>query len=148
MDPAADGNGQTLAVVRQIILAVLLLGMIGALTELVLLAHYEDAAQLIPLALLVLALLVLTWQLSFPSPWSVRTFQATMLLFVAAGFAGIVFHYQGSQEFQLETDPYLSGMSLFWKVVQAKAPPTLAPALMVQLGVLGLAYVFTRRARY
>jgi hypothetical protein len=147
MDPAAD-NGQTLAIVRQIILAVLLVGMIGTLTELVLLAHYEDVAQLIPLALLALALLVLIWQLSLPSPWSVRTFQATMLLFIAAGFAGIVFHYQGSKEFQLETDPSLSGMSLFWKVVQAKAPPTLAPALMVQLGILGLAYVFTRRARY
>jgi hypothetical protein len=148
MDPAAGGNGQTLAVVRQIILAVLLLGMIGTLTELVLLAHYEDAAQLIPLALLAFALLVLTWQLSLPSPWSVRAFQATMLLLVAAGVAGIFFHYQGSKEFQLETDPSLSGLSLFWKVVRAKAPPTLAPALMVQLGILGLAYVFTRRERY
>jgi hypothetical protein len=39
-------------VVRRLMLGVLLLGMAGLFAELTLLAHYEDAPQLIPLTLL------------------------------------------------------------------------------------------------
>jgi hypothetical protein len=63
-----------------------------------------------------------------------------MALCVAAGVIGIVFHYQGAQAFQLEVNPSLDGSALFWKTVRAKAPPALAPASMVGLGLIGFAY--------
>lgn len=143
-----DANaGRTLATVGRLILAILVFGIATTLVELILLAHYEDVKQLIPLALLALSLIVLVVHVIVPRPWSVRVFQGTMLLFVAGGILGVFFHYEGSKEFQLEMDASLSGMSLFWKVVQAKAPPTLAPGLMVQLGILGLIYPLTRKPR-
>ena len=69
-----------------------------------------------------------------------------MVLFVAAGFIGIVLHYLGNREFQLEMDPEAAGWPLFWKVVTAKSPPALAPASMVMMGLLGLIYTYQHPA--
>jgi hypothetical protein len=66
-----------------------------------------------------------------------------MILFVLAGFAGFVAHFHGSAEFQLDLEPSLSTWELLEKVLHAKAPPLLAPGMMMQLGLLGLAYVFS-----
>ena len=66
-----------------------------------------------------------------------------MVLFVLAGFAGFVAHFHGSAEFQLDLDPRMTTWELLEKVMRAKAPPLLAPGMMMQLGLLGLAYVFS-----
>ena len=65
-----------------------------------------------------------------------------MVLMVATGAIGIGLHYRGSMAFQRESDPSASGGALFWKVVQAKAPPVLAPANLALLGLLGLASIY------
>ena len=49
-------------------------------------------------------------------------------------------------EFQLEVQPELSGSTLLWKVLQAKTPPALAPGVMAQLGLIGLAYAYRHPA--
>ena len=59
---------------------------------------------------------------------------------LAAGLAGLYFHYRANVEFQLESDPTLAGRALLMKVLEAKAPPALAPGVMIQLGLVGLAY--------
>jgi hypothetical protein len=70
-----------------------------------------------------------------------------MVLFVLSSFVGVVAHFVGSAEFQLELDPEMSRWDLIEKVLRAKAPPLLAPGMMMQLGLLGLAYAYTD-ARY
>jgi hypothetical protein len=135
-----------LAVVRRFLMAILVLGMLGTTTELLLLAHYEDPKQLIPLALLGTALFVLAWHAVAGRAASVRALQLMMLAFVGAGLLGVVLHYRGAMEFALETDPSLRGGKLFWKVMQAKAPPALAPGVMVQLGLVGLAFAYRHPA--
>ena len=66
-----------------------------------------------------------------------------MMLFVLAGFAGFVAHFVGSAEFQLDLNPQMSTWELVEKVLHAKAPPLLAPGMMLQLGLLGLAYAYS-----
>ena len=127
---------------RRFVLAILLVGVLGSGFDLLLLEHYEDAYQVIPLALLGAALATLAWHAATGSRASIRALQSTMVLFVAAGFAGTFFHAQSNMEFQLEVDPSLSGPLLFVKVLRAKAPPALAPGVMVQLGLLGLAFAY------
>jgi len=61
-----------------------------------------------------------------------------MVLVVATGLVGILLHYKGNREFQHEMDPGLAGWTLFITVMTAKAPPALAPAAMIQIGLLGL----------
>jgi hypothetical protein len=128
---------------RRWILGVLVLGLLGTVTELILLEHYERPLQLVPLVLIVLALVTLAWNVTQESPGSRRSLVVVMILFVLAGFAGAVAHFIGSAEFQLELDPSMSTWDLLVKVMRAKAPPVLAPGMMLQLGLLGLAYVFS-----
>lgn len=126
--------------VDRLLLAALVMGMVGTGTELLLIGHVEAWAQLVPVALLALGLLVLLWQVVTPRETPLQVFQVTMVLFMAAGLLGLVFHYQGARAFQLEVDPSLKGSALFWKTVRAQAPPALAPGSMIGLGIVGLAY--------
>lgn len=139
-------SSDALAVVRRFLMAILVFGMLGTTAELLLLAHYEDAKQLIPLALIGATLLVLAWHAVAGRAASVRALQLMMLAFIGAGLVGVVLHYLGAMEFALETDPSLRGSKLFWKVIQAKAPPALAPGVMVQLGLVGLAFAYRHPA--
>jgi hypothetical protein len=134
-----------LATISNVIVAVLMLGMAGLLAELALIAHYEDAAQWIPIALLAAGLVVVAADMVLRRSWTQLLIQLTMVLFVAAGLLGVYFHFNGSREFQLEMDPQMRGAMLVWHVLRAKAPPTLAPGAMVQLGLLGLGYAYLRR---
>ena len=52
-------------------------------------------------------------------------------------------HFQGSAEFQRELNPSIGFSDLLDKILHAQAPPLLAPGMMLQLGLIGLAYVFS-----
>ena len=121
--------------------AVLLLGMIGTAGELLLLGHTEDLRQWIPLILLCAGLPVSVWYVLDSSALSARVLQGILIGFIVSGMAGIYFHYQGSAEFKLESNPRLAGWALFREAIGAKAPPLLAPGAMVQLGLLGRIYI-------
>jgi hypothetical protein len=132
----------TLAMMRRWLLAALGLGLVGSGVELILLEHYETAVQFVPLVSIALALAVLIWHRVKGDALSVRALQATMVLFLLAGIAGTGFHLRGAAEFQVEIDPSQSRWEIFKKAMRSKAPPVLAPGLMVQLGLVGLAYAY------
>lgn len=136
----------TLGALRRLLLGILLLGMAGTATELLLLQHDQAATQLIPLVLIGTGYLAVAWNAVRRSRLSVTALQIVMLMFVAAGVLGMFFHYRANVEFQLEVQPGLSGGSLFWKVLQAKTPPALAPVVMAHLGLIGLAYTYRHPA--
>jgi hypothetical protein len=140
------GPDTKLRAIRRVLGAILLLGFLITGTDLLLLGHYEDAKQVIPLVLIAMGVLVLVWHAFYGGTASVRALQVTMVLFIASGMLGVVLHYRSNMEFQLEMDSSISGLNLFWKVMQAKAPPALAPSAMAQLGLLGLAYAYRHPA--
>jgi hypothetical protein len=144
---AADIGTDRIEELRRWILAVLVLGLLGTVTELVLLEHYEQPLQFVPLVLIAAAVAVLVWEFRRHDAASRRAAQIVMALFVLAGFVGFVAHFYGSAAYQLELNPDMSNWELAGKVLRAKAPPLLAPGMMLQLGLLGLAYVFSD-ARY
>jgi multisubunit Na+/H+ antiporter MnhB subunit len=136
------GPPTTLDAVRKGILAVIALGILGMSAELLMIGHYEDSSQLLPLAAAAIALaliLAVAWR---PRVFTLRTLQFVMLTFVGTGITGITLHFEASAEFQREIDPAISGMALVRKVMDATAPPLLAPGIMVQLGLLGLLYTY------
>jgi hypothetical protein len=139
----ATAGATTVDRLRRWILAILVLGLLGTVTELILLEHYEKPVQLVPVVLIALALAVIVWHVMKRDAGSRLAFVAVMALFVLAGFAGFAAHFVGSAEFQLELDPSMSTWALVEKVLRAKAPPLLAPGMMLQLGLLGLAYVYS-----
>jgi hypothetical protein len=138
-----DAGSARIGVLRRWILGVLLLGLFGTVIELILLGHYEQPLQFVPLVLIGLAFVTLAWNGLQDSAASRRTLVIVMILFVLAGFGGAAAHFIGSAEFQLELDRSMSTWDLVVKVMRAKAPPVLAPGMMMQLGLLGLAYVLS-----
>ncbi len=126
---------------RRLILAILLLGMLGVLAELYLIEHNEDWWQLVPMYLLVVGLLVVAWSMARPGAASLRTLQILMVLYVIAGIVGIYQHYTGNAEFELEMYPSRTGFELFWESLKG-ATPVLAPGTMTLFGLLGLASIF------
>jgi hypothetical protein len=127
-----------LTTIRRMLAGILVLGMSGTLIELLLLGHDEDRIQWIPLVALGAGLIVVCWHAATASPLSGRVLRGVMLVFLAAGVAGVYYHYRANVEFQRETDPSLAGRALLWSVLRAKVPPALAPGVMVQLGLIGL----------
>ncbi len=132
---------------RWLVLALLTFGMIGTASDLLLLDHYEDIWQIPPLVLIAAGLVVAAVTAARPTRAAVTALRWLMMLFVLSGLAGVLLHFNGNREFQREMDPALSGWPLFVKVVTAKAPPALAPAAMIQLGLLGLVFTYRHPLR-
>ena len=135
----------TLQVVRRILLALLVVGLPGTEVELLLLKHFDGWIQLIPLASIALALAALAWHVFRPSRRSLLAFQVVMGMFLAAGLAGVFFHFRANLQYQREFDASLHGANLVWQALQAKVPPALAPGVLLQFAFLGLAYTYGQR---
>lgn len=132
--------------VRRLLLALLTFGIVATAVDLILLDHYEDVRQTIPLALDAVAVVAIGWYAIGGGAASIRALQVVMVMFVIAGAVGVYLHYQGNLEFQLEISPDQEAWTLFWKVMRAKAPPALAPGAMAQLGLLGLIFAYRHPA--
>ena len=135
----------TLAALRRALFAMLVLGLLGTGTELLLIGHFEDAWQWAPLALIAAGLLVLLWHGMGRGRASLRTLRVLSLLFVLAGFVGVVLHFQGNAEFEREMTPAIETGELV-RASMTGATPALAPGTMILLGLLGLAYAFRHPA--
>lgn len=131
---------------RILLLTLFVIGTAGLLVELVLLEHYEDIWQLIPMVLLAAGLVLVAWYAFRPSPASQQAFRGLMLAYLASGIVGVFLHYQVNTEFELERDGGLRGLGLFTEAIYG-ATPTLAPGAMVQLGLLGLVATIGRLRR-
>lgn len=137
-DPA---DPDPLFTLRRLLLALLLLGIVGLMAELLLLEHTESWTQWIPLVLLAVALVVVVLAWFRPGRAVRRALQLTMVSFVVAGLAGLVLHYRGNMLFELEGDPSARGWDLVWRSLRGGVP-SLAPAAMTQLGLLGLLHTY------
>jgi cation transport ATPase len=135
-------ESRTVSLIRAMLLVIFLLGSVGSGMELLLLNHIESLLQWIPVVLISLSLCVFAWHAIRGNTASTRAIQWTMVAFIAAGLTGVYLHYQGSVEFKLESNPSLAGWQLFWQAIRSKTPPALAPGVMIQLGLIGLAYTY------
>ncbi len=125
----------------------MLAGTAGIAAELGLLGHYEDAAQWIPLVVLGTGAGSCIWVALRPSRPSVRALQAVMAACALAGLLGVYFHLRANFEFEMEMmletlparaeDASFASLGLLAESLRG-ALPALAPAAMVQLGLLGM----------
>jgi hypothetical protein len=135
----------THATVRQLLLALVVIGIVGLEVELALLRHAESFSQWIPHVTLFIGLLATAAVYFRTGPRTLRVFQTMMIIFTAVGALGVYFHLHGNVEFAQERDPSLSGVRLLWKALRG-ASPALAPGALAQLGLLGLLYGYKHPA--
>jgi hypothetical protein len=138
-DPRAPGP------LRRLLLGLIVLGMAGLMAELLLLEHFEDALQWVPLAALAIGLLLALAVWLRPGRGTLRPFQGLMALYVAAGGLGVYLHLRGNLEFEREGDASLHGLPLLWAALHG-ATPSLAPGALAQLGLLGLVLAYRHPA--
>jgi hypothetical protein len=109
--------------VRRTLLALLTLGTAAMIVELLLLGHYQDSNQMIPLAVGLAALFVIGAVAWSGGIVALRALQFTMLVYIGCGVVGATLHFVGDKD-----------------------APALAPGLMVQLGLLGLLFTYRHPA--
>jgi hypothetical protein len=103
-------------------LGLVVLGTAGISVELVVLEHYTDWNQLIPLVVAAWGVLAALGMTLAPGLPALRVWQFTMLVFVGTGITGVTMHGD--------------------VVSETVHPPLLAPSLFTQLGLLGLLYTY------
>lgn len=130
----------------RLLLATYLFSLLGVGAELLLIGHFEDWTQIIPLVLIAVGLAAGLWYAGSPTPLSDRAFSLSLALMFASGLVGQVLHYRGNMEFELESDPAISGWNLFVASMTG-ATPALAPGTMALLAVVGYAYRVSRNSR-
>lgn len=128
---------------QRLLLATFLGGVIGTCAELVLLEHYEDVKQWIPLGLGAAGAAVCLWYWLRPGGASMGAFRLVLVAFAIAGALGLWFHYRGNVEFEKEMYPELAGRALVWQSLTG-ATPTLAPGAMMFLALVGYAAMAAR----
>ena len=131
--------------IRQMIITLVLIGIIGLMFELLLQKHFDSTTQWIPIVSLGVGLATTTAVAWSPTPLTMRAFMITMVVFVGAGLLGLVLHFKGNIEWALERNPELGGITLIWKALTG-ATPALAPGALAQLGLLGLAWSYRHPA--
>jgi hypothetical protein len=130
---------------RQLLLALVFVGIVGLEVELALLRHAESLTQWIPHVALIIGLLGTAAVYLRPGQVTLRTFQIVMCSFLVVGALGVYLHVSGNVEFALERDPSLTGPKLIWKALRG-ATPALAPGALAQLGLLGVLYTYKHPA--
>ena len=130
---------------RRGLLLIFVIGTVGLGTELLLLEHFEEWRQQVPLVLLTLGLILLAVRLFYRGAIILRLFRLTMLAFVLGGIVGLWFHLSSNMEFELEMYPTMSGLELLSKALGG-AMPALAPGALVQLGLIGFLYAYQHPA--
>ncbi len=70
----------TLRAIRWFLMAILLMGLLGTGVELLLLEHTEGFWQWVPLFLIAIGLIVLSWGLLYPGRRNISLLQGTIIL--------------------------------------------------------------------
>jgi hypothetical protein len=150
---AKSDSADSFPLIRRLLFWLFLCSVVGTGTELVLLDHYDvepfetgewgemEWWKWAPLLVLTCGLVTALVAAFRPGRGTMYLFRGVLLLVIAAGFIGLYKHYVGNEEWELELAPTLEGLELFGKTITG-AFPTLAPAAMMQLGVMGLAYTY------
>jgi hypothetical protein len=141
----AAARGDDPGLLRRLLLAVMVIGIVGLEAELLLLEHFEGVWQWVPVIALALGLVLTLAVWMRPARATLRAFQALCAVFVAAGAVGVYLHMDGNIEFAREGDPSLGGLALLWEALSG-ATPALAPGALAQLGLLGLALAYRHPA--
>lgn len=129
---------------QRVLLAIWVFGLLGVAAELVLLEHYEDLPQLIPFAVIAMAIAAAGWMIARPGRAAMRAFTTVVALLGLSGLVGLILHYRGNVEFERERDPALAGLGLVWESLTG-ATPALAPGTMILFAFIGYAVLVSRR---
>ena len=125
---------------KQVIITTLLLMLFGTALELYLLHHYDGNLQLIPLLCLSTLLLFAVVLFFYKANFLLMLFKIVLVITALSGFYGTFLHLKANYEFEKELSPTANDQELLLESLSG-AFPTLAPASMIVLALIGYAYL-------
>ncbi len=125
---------------KKVITVAFLFMMLGTALELVLLGHYEDTQQLIPILCISVAILLMFVLFFRRTKLTIGIFKLLMLITALSGIYGTFLHLRANYEFEQEMKPTTAGWDLFLESLSG-ALPTLAPCSMIVLALIGYSYL-------
>lgn len=126
--------------VKQLIVVALLFMMVGTITELFLLHHYEGLSQLIPIFCIGTSLIFMVILLFRKNLLLMKAFSLLMGISALSGLYGTFLHLKANFEFEQEMKP----TATFWDLLLESlsgALPALAPASMIVFALIGITYI-------
>lgn len=128
--------------IRFWIIAAILFMASGTVIELLLLSHYEDTWQLLPIILIGLSLICFLMTFWLRQNWVVQLLKLLLLGCVISGGLGVYFHLKANMEFEAEMHPTQSWSTTFLESLSG-ALPALAPGSMILFAIIGYIYILT-----
>jgi hypothetical protein len=126
--------------VKQLIVVALLFMMVGTITELFLLHHYEGLLQLIPIFCIGTSLILMVILLFRKNLLLMKAFSLLMGISALSGLYGTFLHLKANFEFEQEMKPTASFWDLLLESLSG-ALPALAPASMIVFALIGITYI-------
>lgn len=127
---------------KYVILYTLIFFLLGSLTELYLIKHYEDTTQTIPIFCIGLSLASLIVLYFKVSKLTIILFKLSLFLISLVGLSGVFLHLNSNYEFEKEMRPNSNSLDLFIESLSG-ALPALAPLNLVLLAMVGYSYLLT-----
>ena len=126
------------SIMRTILFAILFM-MVGTMLELYLLDHYEDWQQLIPLVAIGGSLVAMGWYALQRTAFFGNIFLGFLGATALSGGAGVYLHLAANLEFEQEMKPSATFGDILIESLSG-ALPTLAPASLIVLALIGYSY--------
>ncbi len=127
---------------KYVILYTLIFFLLGSLTELYLIKHYEDTTQTIPIFCIGLSLASLIVLFFKVSKLTIILFKLSLFVISLVGLSGVFLHLNSNYEFEKEMRPNSNSLDLFIESLSG-ALPALAPLNLVLLAMVGYSYLLT-----
>lgn len=135
------GRNKQIVAVSRILSFSFLGGSVGILSDLLLMNHYENFSQILPILLISVCLILFLATLLIKTKRISNFFKCALALLTICAFAGIYFHLRGKADFKIEIDPNLKGWNLFLACITGHSlPPVLAPASIILVALSGYAW--------
>lgn len=131
---------RSLAVILSWVSFAIIFMAIGTVAELVLISHYEDQWQLLPIILISVVMGVFMISLWKRSVGLMRLFKVLLVACVLSGALGVYFHLRANMEFEAELHPSQPSTTTFFESLSG-ALPALAPGSMIIFALIGYIYI-------
>lgn len=130
---------------RRFLLGVVAAIFFGSIFELILLEHYEETLQWVPLIVSSIGFLAVAGVWFSPNPMAIKVFKWVMAAVALTSIVGIALHFNGNFEFTREINPSYSFTESIWPAMKGSYP-LLAPGILFLAGILGIAATYRHPA--
>ena len=134
-------DAEILVRLRRFLLVTAVLLFVGAIVELWLVGHSENAIQWIPFVLCGLGIVVVVAVITLPRRATMRALRVTMVLVFLGSLFGVYEHVMGNVAFLREVNPNADGRETVMAAVGG-GNPLLAPGILALAAVLATAVTY------